>query len=39
MACDGPKFIVYDYERHMKGFRQRNNYNEFIRAKKTSTLH
>lgn len=30
-ACNGWKYIFYDYEKHMKGFGEKANYNQFVR--------
>jgi hypothetical protein len=30
-ACNGWKYIFYDYERHMKGLKEKNKYNFFLR--------
>ena len=31
-ACNGRRYIFYDYEKHMKGLRERNKYNQFLRG-------
>lgn len=33
-ACDGSKYIYYDFNRHMKGVDEKKKYNQFIRIKK-----
>lgn len=30
-ACDGPRYIFYNYEKHMKGLSEKDKYNMFIR--------
>lgn len=30
-ACNGRRYIFYDYEKHMKGLKERNKYNFFLR--------
>lgn len=30
-ACNGRKYIFYDYEKHMKGLKERNGYNRYLR--------
>jgi hypothetical protein len=32
-ACDGSKYIYYDFNRHMRGVDDMKKYNEFIRVK------
>lgn len=32
-ACNGWKYIFYNYEKHMKGLNQKFKYNEEIRSK------
>lgn len=33
-ACDGNKYIYYDFDKHMKGIDEQKKYNNFIRIKK-----
>lgn len=30
-ACQGNKYIYYDYEKHMKGLKEKGKYNQFLR--------
>ena len=30
-ACNGRKYIFYDYEKHMKGLKEKNKYNFCLR--------
>lgn len=37
-ACDGQKYIFYDYAKHMKGLSEKDKYNLFIRKHKGKDL-
>jgi hypothetical protein len=32
-ACQGRRYIFYDYEKHMKGMKEKSKYNEFLRTR------
>lgn len=34
-ACDGSKYIHYDFCKHQKGYENRNMYNNYIRTKQS----
>lgn len=37
-ACNGWKYIFYNYEKHMKGLREKSKYNEKIRSNQQKSM-